>query len=83
MQWTPAELAYLHDWNVILAPDGFDWQQITMAQRLALEPIMVNPPQSFIAPSKAGSTASRVAPRRGRPCALFQRIFRGGRAAVA
>jgi transketolase len=37
VQWTPAELAYLHDWNVILVPDGFDWQQITAAQRLALE----------------------------------------------
>ena len=37
VQWTPAELAYLHDWNVILVPDGFDWQQITTAQRLALD----------------------------------------------
>lgn len=37
VQWTPAELAYLHDWNVIFVPDGFDWQQITVAQRLALE----------------------------------------------
>ncbi len=37
VQWTPAELAYLHDWNVILVPDGFDWQQITVAQRLALD----------------------------------------------
>ena len=37
MQWTPAELAYLHDWNVVYVPDGFDWQQITAAQRLALE----------------------------------------------
>jgi transketolase len=37
VQWTPAELAYLHDWNVILVPNGFDWQQITTAQRLALE----------------------------------------------
>lgn len=37
VQWTPAELAYLHDWNVIFVPDGFDWQQITMAQRLSLE----------------------------------------------
>ncbi|MDD3179091.1 MAG: hypothetical protein PHQ04_01930 [Opitutaceae bacterium] len=36
VQWTPAELAYLHDWNVILVPDGFDWQQITMAQRTAI-----------------------------------------------
>jgi transketolase len=37
VQWTPAELAYLHDWNVIYVPDGFDWQQITFAQRLALD----------------------------------------------
>jgi transketolase len=37
VQWTPAELAYLHDWNVIYVPDGFDWQQITVAQRLALD----------------------------------------------
>lgn len=37
VQWTPAELAYLHDWNVVYVPDGFDWQQITKAQRLALE----------------------------------------------
>jgi transketolase len=37
VQWTPVELAYLHDWNVIYVPDGFDWQQITFAQRLALD----------------------------------------------
>jgi len=37
VQWTPAELAYLHDWNVVYVPDGFDWQQIATAQRLALE----------------------------------------------
>ena len=37
VQWTPIELAYLHDWNVIYVPDGFDWQQITLAQRLALD----------------------------------------------
>ncbi len=37
VQWTPAELAYLHDWNVVYVPDGFDWQQITTAQRLALD----------------------------------------------
>jgi len=36
VQWTPAELAYLHDWNVILVPEGFDFQQIAMAQRTAL-----------------------------------------------
>jgi transketolase len=37
VQWTPAEFAYLHDWNVVFVPDGFDWQQITAAQRLALD----------------------------------------------
>lgn len=36
VQWTPTELAYLNDWNVIYVPEGFDWQQITLAQRLAL-----------------------------------------------
>ena len=37
VQWTPAELAYLHDWNVVYVPDGFDWQQIATAQRAALD----------------------------------------------
>jgi transketolase len=36
VQWTPAEFAYLHDWNVIYVPDGKDFQQIIAAQRLAL-----------------------------------------------
>jgi transketolase len=35
VQWTPAELAYLHDWNVIAVPDGKDFQQVVAAQRLA------------------------------------------------
>ncbi len=35
VQWTPAELAYLHDWNVIAVPDGKDFQQVIAAQRLA------------------------------------------------
>ena len=35
VQWTPLELAYLHDWNVILVPDGRDFQQIAAAQRRA------------------------------------------------
>ncbi len=36
VQWTPAELAYLHDWNVIEVADGFDYQQVSAAQRAAL-----------------------------------------------
>ncbi len=35
VQWTPMELAYLHDWNVIYVPDGKDFQQVLAAQRLA------------------------------------------------
>ena len=37
VQWTPAELAYLHDWNVITVPDGFNFQQIAAAQQAAAE----------------------------------------------
>ncbi len=37
VQWTPAELAYLHDWNVVVVDDGFDFQKIVAAQRRALE----------------------------------------------
>jgi transketolase len=36
VQWDPAEFAYLHDWNVILVPDGTDFGQIAAAQRRAL-----------------------------------------------
>jgi transketolase len=36
VQWTPMEFAYLHDWNVIFAPDGKDFQQVVAAQRAAL-----------------------------------------------
>lgn len=35
VQWTPQELAYLHDWNVIDVGDGADFQQVFAAQRLA------------------------------------------------
>lgn len=36
VQWTPAELAWLHDWNVVEVPDGRDWAQVFAAQRAAL-----------------------------------------------
>lgn len=36
VQWTPAELFYLNDWNVIQVPDGTSFQQIVAAQRAAL-----------------------------------------------
>jgi transketolase len=37
VQWTPMELAYLHDWNVIYVPQGMNFQHILAAQRLALK----------------------------------------------
>ncbi len=36
VQWSPAELFYLHDWNVVYVPDGRDIQQVVAAQRAAL-----------------------------------------------
>ncbi len=36
VQWDPVELCYLHDWNVIVVPDGFDFRQIHAAQQFAL-----------------------------------------------
>jgi transketolase len=35
VQWTPAELFHLHDWNVVEVADGLDWAQVLAAQRLA------------------------------------------------
>lgn len=35
VQWNPMELSFLHDWNVILVPDGKDFQQIFAAQHKA------------------------------------------------
>ncbi|MBW2261060.1 MAG: hypothetical protein JRG91_03725 [Deltaproteobacteria bacterium] len=36
VQWDPVELAYLHDFNVILVPDGHDAAQVASAQRASL-----------------------------------------------
>jgi transketolase len=35
VQWTPMELFYLHDWNVIYVPDGRNFNQIIQGQRSA------------------------------------------------
>ena len=37
VQWDPCEFAYLHDWNVILVPDGKDFREVLTAQFLAKE----------------------------------------------
>ena len=35
VQWEPAELFHLHDWNVVRVADGHDLAQVVAAQRLA------------------------------------------------
>lgn len=35
VQWDPMEFFYLHDWNVVQVPDGFDFPLVLTAQRLA------------------------------------------------
>lgn len=37
VQWTPQELFYLHDCNVIYVPNGHDFNQIFAAQKLAAQ----------------------------------------------
>jgi transketolase len=37
VQWDPREFFYLHDWNVVEVPDGFDLPLVLTAQRRALE----------------------------------------------
>ena len=34
VQWTPSELLYLHDWNVIMVPNGLDLRQVFGGQEL-------------------------------------------------
>ena len=35
VQWNPLEFFYLHDWNVIWVPDGFDFDMVIRAQKMA------------------------------------------------
>ncbi len=37
VQWDPMEFFYLHDWNVVEVPRGFDLQMVSAGQRRALE----------------------------------------------
>lgn len=35
VQWNPAELFFLHDWNVVAVADGMNFDQVISAQRVA------------------------------------------------
>ena len=63
VQWDPRELFYLHDWNVIFVPDGFDFQQVVAAQRQALDAGQ-RPADGDRVPHarRAGGMASRARP---------------------
>lgn len=37
VQWDPMEFFFLHDWNIVEVPDGFDFPLVLTAQRLALK----------------------------------------------
>lgn len=37
VQWDPCEFFYLHDWNVMYVPDGFDFGLVLTAQRMAAD----------------------------------------------
>lgn len=37
VQWNPVEIAWIHDWNVVLVPDATDFRQVLAAQALALQ----------------------------------------------
>ncbi len=43
VQWNPLEFFYLHDWNVIYVPDGFDFDSVIRAQQLAKQGINNQP----------------------------------------
>ena len=47
VQWTPMELAYMHDWNVIYVPQGSNFQQIFAALR-RLSRIKNNQPTAIV-----------------------------------
>jgi len=37
VQWNPAEVAHLHEWNVVRVDDGADFRLVAAAQRVALD----------------------------------------------
>ncbi|MBI4261215.1 MAG: hypothetical protein HY658_11680, partial [Actinobacteria bacterium] len=53
VQWDPAELFFLHDWNVVRVADGKDLRQVAAAQRRALQ-IATGQPTAVIYPTVKG-----------------------------
>lgn len=43
VQWTPHELFYINEWNIINVPNGHDFYQILLAQKFVLNSDRTNP----------------------------------------
>lgn len=43
VQWDPLEYGYIHDWNVLFVPNGFDFQQVLAAQKIATSKLNQQP----------------------------------------
>ena len=54
VQWTPMDLAWVNDWNVIEVSDGFDFRQIAAAQRIAKSVITNDQPTAIIYRTQKG-----------------------------
>ncbi|MBU2644647.1 hypothetical protein KKI24_08070 [bacterium] len=48
VQWTPLDLAWVNDWNVIEVPDGFDFTQVLAAQHIAGNHISNHQPTAIV-----------------------------------
>jgi transketolase len=48
VQWTPEDMSYVNDWNVIYVPNGFDHKQVLAAQHLATKGIDNNQPTAIV-----------------------------------
>ena len=83
VQWTPMELFYLHDWNVIEVPDGRDFQQVIAAQRMAAS-MTTGQPTAIVYRTVKGWRLRDRGPRlaRRRPQALLRRLLPGARRAL-
>lgn len=54
VQWDPAELLYLHDWNVIYVPEGQEFRQLIPALQLAKEGLGNDQPTAIVCKTVKG-----------------------------
>lgn len=54
VQWTPMDLAWVNDWNVIEVSNGFDFKQIAAAQMIAKNSITNDQPTAIVYRTQKG-----------------------------